>query len=76
MSRTLQISNMSIIKGDIFCQFIDVISCQCQITAHCIHNCIEVQLSELSCISGVTRFRQCLRAVFFCVLLAELQIFE
>ena len=76
MSRTLQISNTSITKGWYFCQLLNVISRQCQITAHCIHNCIEVQLSELSCLSAVTRFRQCLRAFFFCFFFVVCNFFE
>ena len=56
-------------KRVIFLPVIDVISRQCQITAHCIHNCIEVQLSELSCLSAVSA------SVFFSFFLFLVEIF-
>ena len=58
------------LKGDIL-PVIDVISRQCQITAHCIHNCIEVQLSELSCLGAVSASIFFVVVAFFCFFLVE-----
>ena len=53
MSRTLQISNTSITKGWYFCQLL--IKFHANVRSRRIaYNCIEVQLSELSCLSAVS----------------------